>query len=146
MNWGYRIIILYTLFVGGILYLVYRCTKEDVDLVSADYYAQELKFQDHINRMNNINESGYKLQIAFNNTTNSIDIVYPSAADSHPVKGELVFFRPDNSKLDFKVAIKPESGKQSIPTPKLAKGLWRIQASWEVGTTPLYQEEKIFIQ
>lgn len=145
MSWGYRIFILYAVFVSGMLFLVYKCTQEDVDLVSPDYYARELKFQDHINRLNNNEAGGYALSVTYDRENNSVHIDYPPV-DPKKIKGEIVFFRPDNSKLDFKVAVHPENGKQVISTAQLEKGYWRIQTTWEVGDIPLYQEEKIHIQ
>lgn len=145
MSWGYRIFILYTGFVAGMLFLVYKCTQEDVDLVNTDYYERELKFQDQINRMSNKESKGYHLQISYQKDNDAVEINYPSGQTSS-MKGEIVFFRPDNSKLDFKVPVQPFNGKQVISTSKLEKGYWRIQTTWELGTTPLYQEEKIYIQ
>ena len=45
MNWGHRIIILYVGFVLLIGTMVYLSSRENVDLVSSDYYDQEIKFQ-----------------------------------------------------------------------------------------------------
>jgi hypothetical protein len=145
MSWGYRIFILYTGFVAGMLFLVYKCVQEDVDLVTPDYYAKELKFQDQIDRMNNNEKSGNRLQISFNAATNSIDIEYPEN-EQGKIKGEILMFRPDNSKLDFSIPVQPLNGKQVISAATLAKGYWRIQTTWEHGDTPLYQEERIYVQ
>jgi len=145
MSWGYRIFILYTSFVAGMLFLVYKCVKEDVDLVATDYYEKELKFQDQIDRMNNNEKSGFRLQISFNAVSNSIDIEYPTD-EKGPIKGEIVLFRPDNSRLDFSVPVQPLHGKQVISAAKMARGYWRIQTTWEHGDTPLYQEERIYLQ
>ena len=45
INWGWRIVILYSGFVLLILFLVYKTTTVNDDLVTTDYYAKELKFQ-----------------------------------------------------------------------------------------------------
>ncbi len=145
MSWGYKIIILYSGFVLGILFLVYKCTQEDIDLVTTDYYEKELKFQDRIDRITNKEESGYYLKVNYNEDSRSIDIQFPEIAQKQ-VKGEIVFFRPDNSKLDFKVELKPENGRQVISAASLAKGFWRMQTTWEADAIPLYQEDKIYLQ
>ncbi len=145
MNWGYKILFLYTGFIAGILFLVYKCTQENIDLVTPDYYERELKFQDQIDRSGNIEKSGYSLTISYNESSDCIDIMYPPMKEDK-IKGEILFFKPDNSKLDFTVPVQPLNGKQSIPVDKLVKGYWKIQTTWEAGTTPLYQEEKVYIQ
>ena len=40
-NWGYKILFVYLSFAGGILYLVYRTSLENRDLVSENYYEEE---------------------------------------------------------------------------------------------------------
>ena len=44
-NWGYKILFVYLSFAGGILYLVYRTSLENRDLVSDNYYEEELAYQ-----------------------------------------------------------------------------------------------------
>ncbi|MBL7925223.1 MAG: FixH family protein [Bacteroidia bacterium] len=146
MNWGYRIILLYTGFIGGLLYLIYRCTQENIDLVAPNYYEQEIKYQEKIDQMNNSHQSGYRLQVLYNEREKVIEVSYPSGLESKTVKGEITLFRPDNSKLDLSLPVQPVNGKQRIPAAKLNKGYWRVQSNWSVGDIPLYQEEKIFIQ
>ena len=53
MNWGLRIIILYSGFVIFMLGLVYKCTQQKFDLVAKDYYAQELAYQKVIDGSHN---------------------------------------------------------------------------------------------
>ncbi len=146
MNWGLRIILLYTAFVGGMLFLVYKCTQQSVDLVSTDYYAQELKFQDKIDRLNNSEKLDVKLAVVYAPEHSIIQIIFPENSTPNNTTGEIVLFRPDNSKLDFKIPIDIADGVQNIPTDKLSKGLWRVKSSWSTNDTPYYQEEKIIIQ
>ncbi|MBL0070976.1 MAG: FixH family protein [Bacteroidetes bacterium] len=56
ISWGYRVMFLYIGFAGLIIYFVTRSINEKVDLVTPDYYAQELKFQDKIESINRNNE------------------------------------------------------------------------------------------
>ena len=53
MNFGGKIVILYLSFVGLILTLVFMSYGQKVELVSTDYYAQEINFQQKINATNN---------------------------------------------------------------------------------------------
>ena len=146
MNWGLRIILLYTAFVGGMLFLVYKCTQQNIDLVSPDYYAQEIKYQEKIDRLNNSQHQDVRLAVVYAVEKDLIQITFPSSSTSNNTTGEIVLFRPDNSKLDFKIPIDIADGVQNIPTDKLSKGLWRVKSSWSTNETPYYQEEKIIIQ
>ena len=53
MNWGLRIIILYLSFVALIVTLVSLCMGRKVELVSKDYYKQELEYQGKIDAIKN---------------------------------------------------------------------------------------------
>ena len=53
MNWGWKIAIGYSIFVAGILSLVVVAYRQTNDLVSADYYAQEIQFQQRIDARGN---------------------------------------------------------------------------------------------
>jgi hypothetical protein len=146
MNWGLRIILLYTAFVGGMLFLVYKCTQQNIDLVSTDYYAQEIKYQEKIDRLNNSQDQDVRLDVVYAAEKELIQITFPASSTTNNTTGEIVLFRPDNSKLDFKIPIDITDGIQNISTEKLSKGLWRVKSSWSTDDTPYYQEEKIFIQ
>ncbi len=147
MNWGYRIIILYALFMTGILFMVYKCTQQKVDLVTDKYYEREVKYQDQYNSMMSSNEVKNHATISLNTDKSSILISYPEIANRNEVKGSFYFFKPDNSNLDFSVEVLPDKNNiQQIATSNLSKGWWRIQMSWILNNAKLYQEEKIYIQ
>jgi len=145
INWGYKILILYAGFVAGMLFLVYKCTQQNIDLVAENYYEKEIKFQDQINRSQNATTAGLYLK-ANVNESGQLVIAYPTAVAGENVSGEIHLFRPDNAKLDVKIPVEITEGLQYIDVSKLAKGYWRVQVSWQLGNTPLYQEEKIYIQ
>ena len=46
ISWGYIITAGYLVFVTGIVFLVYKASSQKFDLVTKDYYEQELKYQD----------------------------------------------------------------------------------------------------
>ncbi|MEQ1555036.1 MAG: FixH family protein, partial [Ferruginibacter sp.] len=54
MNWGYKILSFYALFVVGILFMVFKSSSQNTDLVTTDYYAKELKYQDKIDEQNRV--------------------------------------------------------------------------------------------
>ena len=131
----------------GILLMVYKCTQQKVDLVTDKYYEREIKYQDQYNSMMCSNELKNHTTISLNADKSSIIITYPTIKNRAEVRGSFYFFKPDNSTLDFSVDVLPNSNSiQQIPTSNLAKGWWRIQLSWILNNTKLYQEEKIFIQ
>lgn len=63
MNWGWKIAIGYTAFALFILYLVYRTTGVEFELVTPDYYAQELAYQGQIDKRKTALTSGLDLEV-----------------------------------------------------------------------------------
>ena len=53
MNWGKGVTIAFILFVGFIMFMVVGAFRENFDLVSDDYYLEEINYQDKINQKAN---------------------------------------------------------------------------------------------
>jgi hypothetical protein len=53
MNWGRSLILVFVLFAAFMGYLVYRASGTHFDLVSKDYYRDELRYQDKIDGFRN---------------------------------------------------------------------------------------------
>ena len=63
INWGTAIVVAFVGFISFIMYFVISMStdkKFDHDLVTEDYYQQELKYQDDINKV----ENAKKLKVA----------------------------------------------------------------------------------
>ncbi len=52
-NWGTGIALTLVLFVGLMSFMVYKAMQQDFDLVTEDYYAEELDYQNVINQKRN---------------------------------------------------------------------------------------------
>ncbi len=52
-NWGTGIALTLILFVGLMSFMVYKAMQQDFDLVTEDYYAEELDYQNIINQKRN---------------------------------------------------------------------------------------------
>ena len=61
-NWGYKILLVYGLFVIGIMFLVFKSTQQKYDLVQKDYYADELKYQNVIDASQKAKDLGGELK------------------------------------------------------------------------------------
>lgn len=156
MNWGKAIILVFVLFAGFIGTMVYRMTRQRIDLVSDNYYQNEIDFQQHIDRVTNTRRfhtgrihAGDEFTHTNSSTTmtyqadqQQIIVVLPSALQ----KGEINFYRPSDRQQDFRLTIPAEHPvRQVIPTEKLAKGNWRVQFTWSDGQREYYKEEQIFL-
>lgn len=144
MNWGNKIALAYCLFVAFMIALVVACIKQnDIFLVSEDYYQQEIKYQDRIDKTENARLlNGVTIQQ--DDATSSLNLDLTAA--SQGAIGTVTFYRPSNPKLDvvFPVNVSQE-GLQQIPTGKFLNGLWVVKVDWNKGGKAYYSEQKIQI-
>jgi hypothetical protein len=142
MTWGKWIIVSFVLFAGFIATLVTVCMRQDVNLVSKDYYKEELAYQEQIARMNNTNQLDAKPIIR-----QSGDFVEVEFAHFHKIEnGSLKLFRPSDPRLD-KAFVLPSTGsnKQSFSTTGLGRGMYRARMQWLMDGKEYYIETIIHI-
>ena len=146
-RWPLAIAISYILFVLLLLAFLAFSRFNTVDLVSEDYYAQELKYQEQIERINRSRSLKQPLQWQYDRSENTVRIQFPVRHHEGPVSGSIVFFRPANASQDLTYRVKPiPDGSQILNTGHLSKGLWRIKIFWRADDFEYYDEFVIFIE
>ena len=144
LSWGTRIFFLYTGFVAMIVFFVFKAMSQDIDLVAPDYYAQELKYQDKLDRINRANALAQPLTWKIEN--GSVKMTFPAEFNGKTIKGDIVFFRPSDKTKDVIVAVDPgAAGEQVISSEKLSSGLYRVQVGWEVDGVTYFKEGVVVI-
>jgi hypothetical protein len=144
MSWGIRITILYGAFMAMILFLVFRTMNEKVDLVSADYYQNELKYQDQIDRQNE--SSTLAVQPEIQVSGKNVSIKFPESIAPGNISGTLKFYRPSDSSKDFSTALQvDDSGTQLVSTEKFSKGIYQAQLTWSAEGKNYYNEISLYI-
>jgi hypothetical protein len=143
MNWGYKILIVYLVFVAGIVVMVAKSSIQKVDLVTPDYYAKELKFQERIDAVKRTRALASKVKYEIKD--NKILITLPAEFDLKEVKGNaMMYYAADNSK-DAKKDFITNNRVTEIELPSAAKGSYQLQVSWIEGGYNYYFEENIFL-
>ena len=97
-RWAYGIVMVIGLFMAYIILLVVKTYQLKVDLVSEDYYAQELNYQNQLAKMNNVSESE---RVNWKIMGEEILFQFPTRNDS--IVGTIEFFRPSDASLDKKI-------------------------------------------
>jgi hypothetical protein len=133
MKWIILSFILFTLFIGT---LVAICVREDVSLVSANYYQEELAHQDKIDRQRNMLE--LKDQPIIQLADHQIKISYPIL--NQMSRGELRLTRPSNQKLDQRFQLN-KNEEQSFQLTISEKGLYRVSLQWTMNGKEYYFEK-----
>jgi hypothetical protein len=143
MNWGKWIIVSFILFAAFIATLVTVCVRQDVSLVSKDYYKEELVYQDQIGRIQNASLLATKPTIKVVNQ-NTLQIGFEQFNEIE--KGELQLFRPSNAAMDQKFQFSASNTPtQQFSTETLDKGMYRARMVWTMQGKEFFIEEVIFI-
>ena len=144
-NWGTGIVIAMALFMIFILQFVYRVTFMDEynhQLVSEDYYKDELYYQEEIDKMNNASKLTENVTIL--NVENGIQINFPKEKNFSKITGIVTFQRLSNNKLDFTKSIELKNSTLFIPDSSLVSGRWDIKVDWQFNKEEYLTKKSIF--
>jgi hypothetical protein len=147
INWGTGIVIAFVLFISFILFFVIKATtqeKYNYDLVSEEYYKDELNYQADIDKLNNFKQLNIK--IITTKTNDGIEITFPENYITESINGKVSLYRPSNQSLDFDIAfVLSKRTTLLIPDNKLVGGRWDIKISWsENNKEYLYKKELVY--
>jgi hypothetical protein len=137
MKWIILSFILFTVFIGT---LVTICVREDVSLVSVNYYQEELVHQDKIDRQRNMQELKSYPVIGLSNQ--QVKISYPTL--NQMSTGELRLTRPSDSKLDQRFQLS-KNEEQQFQLAVSEKGLYRVSLQWTMNGKEYYFEKLIVL-
>ena len=142
MNWGKWIIVAFVLFAGFIATLMTVCMREEISLVSKDYYKDELVYQDQISRINNANSLDKKPVIVTAGNYIEVDFMQFNEIEG----GELKLFRPSDSRMDKVFSLRStEATKQIFAIEGLSKGHYRARMSWAMNGKEYFIETLVTI-
>ena len=144
--WPLGIIITFVLFFTGTVGLVVMAFSQKVDLVSADYYEQELKFQGRIDRVERTRSAATQATVAYDTAQRCITISLPADQAQHKVWGSVELYRPSAAGMDRAVKFEPDAnGVQRLNAAGMAPGLWRVRVTWTAEKQNYYLDQKVVI-
>lgn len=142
INWGYKIAAVYLLFVTGILYLVFRATKEHYDLVTEDYYGAELKYQTVIDQKARVAALSAPPKVGVED--GSLLVQLPAEFNGKTCTGELYLYCPSDERNDLRRSFRVTNAVFSLTLPGDVEGLFDIKLSWSSNGETYYHEQKEF--
>jgi hypothetical protein len=142
MNWGYKIIFVYAIFITGILFMVFTSSSQKMDLVTTDYYAKELKYQEKIDKASRVNALSEELQYQIKD--NTITINFPKDFLAKKLTGTVNLYCPADEDKDITQNFSLQDTALIIKTTN--KGQYELHINWQADGITYYFEKKIFIQ
>ena len=145
-NWGSGVVLAFILFISFIMYFVIHMNtnkKYNHDLVTEEYYQQELEYQNDINKEKNALTLVQNIQ--WEKSDEGLMIMFPKDIDFKEVTGKVFLYRPSNKQLDFETAISLSDYNLLIPDKRLLDGRWNIKIDWQYkGKSYLYKKEIVY--
>jgi hypothetical protein len=144
--WPVAIIVTFALFFAGTVGLVVMACSHKVELVSADYYEQELKFQGRIDRVERTRSAPAQATVTYDAGDKCIIVSLSADQVGHEVSGRIELYRPSAADLDRAVKLDPDTnGVQRLDATGLAPGLWRVRITWTSEKQNYYLDQKVVL-
>jgi len=144
-NWGTKLLLAMILFMLLLLTFMVMSMKQSFYLVEKDYYPRALEYQNKIDKIENVKLLGEKVKIE--NMGDHVQFSFQQTFIPNEIKGDIVFYRPSDGRLDITFPIQPDTaGQQLCNISSMTKGKYIVKLDYEVGGTGYYQEETILLK
>ncbi len=144
MSWGNKLIIVFIVFAALMATLVYKATQTKFELVSKNYYQDELRYQDKIDGAAN---AALEAPISIQVNDEIISIEFPDAQKNANITGEAWFYCSVDATKDKRFVLSVDStGIQRIERKGLQKGDYQIKISYEINQKKYYVAQQLHLQ
>jgi len=141
ISWGTRIALLYGGFVLLIITLVTGSMRQNFDLVSKDYYQEELKYQQVIDAGKNQAELSKAVSVKADARTVSIE--FPAEFSDKHIQGTVLFYSEVNASWDKSFPLSTADNKMYIPRQDLRQTHYLLKIDWQTDGKKFYQQSEI---
>jgi hypothetical protein len=144
LNWGTGITLTYSVFALAILCFVVFSFRQKIDLVSTDYYAKELAYQQHIDATENSQKLAEKLVVT--SAGKELEIQIPKSLRNELIVGELELFCAADARNDSKFHFETNSAeKHRVHLEKVSAGRYTAKLKWNQNGKAYYTEQIVVI-
>jgi len=143
MNWGHKITIVFIGFAALIGTMVYKCTQQQYDLVSDDYYNQELKYQDKIDGSKH---AAAISPVTISQTASDVIIKMPGELKGDAFEGEVWLYCASKAADDVKLPLHVgDDGMMHINKNKIAGSRYTAKITWSSDNKNYYKELPLIV-
>jgi len=144
MSWGNKIILVFSVFVVLMLTLVYKSYQTKFELVSKDYYKDELEYQNVIDASKNSANLSEKIDII--QTERDFKLIIPHSLKTADMVGDVHFYCPYDSNNDIKFALKiKEDGTIIFNNAQLNGGRYILKVNCNLNGKTYFIEKDVNI-
>lgn len=119
--------------------------RQREDLVSADYYEREVRYQSQLDSMNRSQTLAARVVVTFEPAKQIIVITLPQA-DVQGATGNIHLYRPSDARLDRELPLAlSAAGVQHIDARELREGLWKVRVTWSAGGKDYFVDQQVIV-
>lgn len=141
LGWGWNVTLLYSFFAAMIIMLVVASSKQQVDLVSPDYYKDEIAYQQVLDAGKNQAQLAGAVSVHANEQSVFVD--FPAEFSTLIKSGQLQFYAAANKDWDYSMPLQTGENTVSVPRNKLHNTRYVIKMSYVVNGKDYYYESTI---
>ena len=143
ITWGNKLIMVFIAFAMLMGTLIYKCMQQNFELVSKEYYNDELRYQDRIDGMNNANKIS---DVTVQQQGENVAIQLPKEVQGLTLTGAAWFYCAVNSANDRKLPLQVnDEGLMLIDKSAVAKANYIVKLNWQIGDDQYYTEQNITV-
>ncbi len=132
INWGKGLVLFFIIFFAWVLFFVLFALRQNIDLVSDDYYQKGAKYTDQINI--NQRSLAYQDSIHIRTTDNQVQIELSKGLVTSADSVQVYFFRSSDKTKDLKLNFKAAEAPFLIDSKRLLHGRFQVYISWRKET------------
>ncbi len=141
LGWGWKIGLLYTAFAGMIIALVVASSRQKFDLVSKDYYKEEIAYQQVLDA--SANQAALQGTMVIRANEQTVNIEFPAEFQTAPIHGTVHFYSAVSKDLDRTFDITTEQNRMTIDRNKLPRAAYTMKVSYNANGKDYYQQSDI---
>jgi hypothetical protein len=144
--WPYAIIAWFVLFALALAVWVTVALRQNMDLVRSDYYEEEMRFQQHLDRLNRSAGLQSRVTLGYDPGPRLVTLRLPATAVASPTTGRIQFYRPSNAALDFELPLAVDAaGVQQLDVSSVRGGQWRVRVTWSAAAQSYFVEKSLVL-
>jgi nitrogen fixation protein FixH len=119
--------------------------RQREDLVSADYYEREVRYQQQLDSLNRSQALATQVVVTFDPEQQVIVITLPGDA-SRDATGRVHLYRPSDARLDRELPLALNAqGVQRLDAKALDHGLWKVRVKWNANGQEYFLDQPVIV-
>ncbi|RXK62651.1 hypothetical protein ESA94_06545 [Lacibacter luteus] len=145
LNWGHKVTLGFSAFVIFMFFMVYKSMHTDFQLVSKEYYKDELAYQQVIDGTKRANELSTTVSVAQSNETVTIQL--PEELKGKKISGNIWLYCPTDDKKDQRLTLTADAdARLQLERKTIAAGNYVLKINWTADGTAFYNEQPLTVK